>query len=116
MSRAPLHALTWSAEQSLYELYTQGQLEQRFRSAEEAAWLACSQSTEQLLSIHCEPHLRYAQRGSWFADRFQLLARSAGDPDLDFRGSQRSAQRSKGHRSHLARLVTTRFLGCDTYS
>ncbi len=40
MSRAPLHALTWSAEQSLYELYTQGQLEQRFRSAEEAAWLA----------------------------------------------------------------------------
>jgi LuxR family transcriptional regulator, maltose regulon positive regulatory protein len=39
MSRAPLHALIWSREQSLYELYTQGQLEQRFRPADEAAWL-----------------------------------------------------------------------------
>jgi LuxR family transcriptional regulator, maltose regulon positive regulatory protein len=29
MSRLPLHALIWSREQSLYELYTQGQLEQR---------------------------------------------------------------------------------------
>ncbi len=40
MPRVPLHALTWSSEQSLYELYTQGQLEQRFRPADEAAWLA----------------------------------------------------------------------------
>ncbi len=40
MSRLPLHALIWSSEQSLYELYTQGQLKQRFRPAEEAAWLA----------------------------------------------------------------------------
>jgi LuxR family maltose regulon positive regulatory protein len=40
MSRAPLHALIWSREQRLYELYTQGQLGQRFRPAEEAAWLA----------------------------------------------------------------------------
>ncbi len=40
MSRAPLHALIWSKEQRLYELYTQGQIEQRFQPAEEAAWLA----------------------------------------------------------------------------
>jgi len=40
MSRLPLHALIWSSEQSLYELYTQGQLERRFRSADEASWLA----------------------------------------------------------------------------
>src|SRR5260370_11572408 len=40
MSRAPLHALIWSKEQRLYELYTQGQIEQCFQPAEEAAWLA----------------------------------------------------------------------------
>jgi LuxR family maltose regulon positive regulatory protein len=40
MSRAPLHALIWSKEQRLYELYTRGQIEQRFQPAEEAAWLA----------------------------------------------------------------------------
>src|SRR5256885_6843498 len=40
MGRLPLHALIWSKEQRLYELYTQGQLEQRFQPAEEAAWLA----------------------------------------------------------------------------
>jgi LuxR family maltose regulon positive regulatory protein len=40
MSRAPLHALIWSKEQRFYELYTQGQLEQRFQPAEEDAWLA----------------------------------------------------------------------------
>src|SRR5437763_1230670 len=40
MPRVPLHALIWSSEHSLYELYTQGQLEQRFQLADEAAWLA----------------------------------------------------------------------------
>ncbi len=42
MPRVPRHALIWSREQSRYELYTQGQLEQRFRpaSADDAAWLA----------------------------------------------------------------------------
>jgi LuxR family maltose regulon positive regulatory protein len=40
MPRIPLHALIWSSDQGLYELYTQGQLEQRFRPADEAAWLA----------------------------------------------------------------------------
>jgi LuxR family maltose regulon positive regulatory protein len=40
MSRPPLHALIWSKEQRFYELYTQGQLEQRFQPAEEAGWLA----------------------------------------------------------------------------
>src|SRR5437660_11827252 len=40
MSRAPLHALIWSEEQCIYELYTRGQLKLRFRPAEEAAWLA----------------------------------------------------------------------------
>ncbi len=39
MPRVPLHALIWSPEQRLYELYTRGQLTQRFRPAEEAAWL-----------------------------------------------------------------------------
>ncbi|GHO60892.1 hypothetical protein [Ktedonobacter robiniae] len=39
MSRAPLHALIWSKEQRFYELYAQGQFEQRFQPAEEAAWL-----------------------------------------------------------------------------
>jgi LuxR family maltose regulon positive regulatory protein len=39
MSRPPLHALIWSKEQRLYELYTQGQLQQRFQPAEEAGWL-----------------------------------------------------------------------------
>ena len=40
MSRLPLHALIWSEEQCLYELYTRGQLKLRIRPAEEAAWLA----------------------------------------------------------------------------
>ncbi len=40
MSRVPLHALIWSKEQRLYELYTQGQLKLRFQPADEAAWLA----------------------------------------------------------------------------
>jgi ATP/maltotriose-dependent transcriptional regulator MalT len=40
MGRAPLHALIWSKEQHLYELYTQGRLKLRFQPAEEAAWLA----------------------------------------------------------------------------
>jgi LuxR family transcriptional regulator, maltose regulon positive regulatory protein len=39
MPRRPLHALIWSREYHLYELYTQGQLEQRFRPGDEAAWL-----------------------------------------------------------------------------
>jgi LuxR family transcriptional regulator, maltose regulon positive regulatory protein len=40
MPRVPLHALIWSSEDHLYELYTQGQLEQRIRSADKAAWRA----------------------------------------------------------------------------
>ena len=40
MPRLPLHALIWSRDQSLYELYTQGHLEQRFRPGDEAPWLA----------------------------------------------------------------------------
>src|SRR5260370_310557 len=40
MSRARLHALMRSKEQRLYELYSQGQIEQCFQPAEEAAWLA----------------------------------------------------------------------------
>jgi len=40
MPKVPLHALIWSNEHHLYELYTQSQLEQRFRPADEAAWLA----------------------------------------------------------------------------
>src|ERR1051326_8597141 len=38
MSRTPLHALTWSEEQRLYELHTQDRLEQRFQPTDEAAW------------------------------------------------------------------------------
>jgi len=40
MPRLPLHALIWSPNQGFYELYTQGQLEQRFQPGDEAAWLA----------------------------------------------------------------------------
>ncbi len=40
MGRTPLHALIWSNEQGLYELYTRSQLQLRFRPAGEAAWLA----------------------------------------------------------------------------
>src|SRR5579859_5343094 len=40
MPKIPLHTLIWSHEHHLYELYTQGQFEQRFRPAEEAAWQA----------------------------------------------------------------------------
>jgi len=40
MPRIPLHALIWSPDQRLYELYTQGQLEQLFRPADEVVWLA----------------------------------------------------------------------------
>jgi LuxR family maltose regulon positive regulatory protein len=38
MSRTPLHALTWSKEQRLYELHTQDRLEQRFQPTDEATW------------------------------------------------------------------------------
>jgi LuxR family transcriptional regulator, maltose regulon positive regulatory protein len=40
MPKLPLHALIWSRDQSLYELYTQGHLEQRFQPGDEASWLA----------------------------------------------------------------------------
>src|SRR5258708_13724653 len=40
MSRLSFHALIWSDEQRLYELYAQGQRGLRVRPAEEAAWLA----------------------------------------------------------------------------
>jgi LuxR family maltose regulon positive regulatory protein len=45
MGRAPLHTLVRSDEQQMYELYTQGQLQLRFRPADEAAWLAWLRET-----------------------------------------------------------------------
>lgn len=39
MPRVPLHALIWSSDQGLYELYTQGQFQQCFQTADEAARL-----------------------------------------------------------------------------
>ncbi|HEY6542196.1 MAG TPA: hypothetical protein VIZ18_14735 [Ktedonobacteraceae bacterium] len=39
MPSIPLHALIWYSEKRHYELYTRGQLEQRFRPADESAWL-----------------------------------------------------------------------------
>jgi hypothetical protein len=53
MARVPFHALIWSSDQSLYELSTQGQLEQRFRPPDEAAWLAWSReaTSSEVLSI-----------------------------------------------------------------
>jgi LuxR family transcriptional regulator, maltose regulon positive regulatory protein len=39
MPRVPRHALIWSTDRNLYELYTRGQLEQHFRSGDEEAWL-----------------------------------------------------------------------------
>src|SRR5579864_6612549 len=38
MGRTPLHALTWSQEQRLYELHTQDRLEQSFQPTDEATW------------------------------------------------------------------------------
>jgi len=38
MPRVPLHALIWSRNQGLYELYTRGRLVQRFQPGDEAAW------------------------------------------------------------------------------
>src|SRR5215469_17272878 len=38
MGRIPLHALSWSSEQRLYELHTQDRLEQRFQPTDEATW------------------------------------------------------------------------------
>ncbi|GHO45995.1 LuxR C-terminal-related transcriptional regulator [Ktedonospora formicarum] len=40
MGRTPLHALMWSGDQRIYELYTHGQLKQRFRPTEPAVWQA----------------------------------------------------------------------------
>jgi LuxR family transcriptional regulator, maltose regulon positive regulatory protein len=40
MPKLPFHAIAWSQDQSCYELYTQGRLQQRFRPADETAWLA----------------------------------------------------------------------------
>src|SRR6266699_6529767 len=84
MSRAPLHALIWSSEQGLYELYTQGQIEQRFQSAEETAWLARPggeqrqrggkrpiERREQALPLHqC---VRQTRRGEPGGEHLQLL-------------------------------------------
>jgi LuxR family maltose regulon positive regulatory protein len=39
MPRAPRHLLSWSAERTLYELYTHGQLVERFRPEDDALWL-----------------------------------------------------------------------------
>jgi LuxR family maltose regulon positive regulatory protein len=40
MPKVPLHELIWSKEHHLYEVHTQGHLEQRFRPADESAWQA----------------------------------------------------------------------------
>ena len=40
MPRVPLHALIWSKDHSVYELHTQGHLEQLLRPADDSAWLA----------------------------------------------------------------------------
>ena len=40
MPRVPLHALIWSDDHSIYELHTQGQLEQLLPPADDSAWLA----------------------------------------------------------------------------
>jgi LuxR family maltose regulon positive regulatory protein len=73
MGRAPLHALIWSREQHLYELYTQGRLEQRFQPAEGAAWLAWLGSATSFafhgvcghLNVHKEMRRRAGQY--WYA-------------------------------------------------
>ena len=73
MPRLPLHALIWSREHSLYELYTQGHLEQRFRPGDEAAWLAwlgevtsfAFQGTSGCLNVYQEARPRGGQY--WYA-------------------------------------------------
>jgi LuxR family maltose regulon positive regulatory protein len=39
MPRSSLHALIWSQDQALYELFTRGDLKQRFRPEDEKLWL-----------------------------------------------------------------------------
>jgi LuxR family transcriptional regulator, maltose regulon positive regulatory protein len=38
MPRAPLHALIWSTDHTLYELYSRGQLVHRFRPGDDDLW------------------------------------------------------------------------------
>src|SRR5262245_37685430 len=38
MPKAPLHTLVWSTDQSLYELYSRGQLAHRFRPGDDDLW------------------------------------------------------------------------------
>src|SRR5688500_18206259 len=40
MPRVPAHALIWSADHTRYELYTYGQLAQRFRPGDDEPWQA----------------------------------------------------------------------------
>ena len=40
MPRVPLHALIWSKDHNVYELHTQGHLEQLLRPVDDPAWLA----------------------------------------------------------------------------
>jgi hypothetical protein len=40
MPKVPLHALIWSKDRNCYELYTHGQLAQRFRPGDDEAWLS----------------------------------------------------------------------------
>src|SRR5215472_6996759 len=73
MPRAPLHVLIWSADQTLYELFTRGQLVHRFRPADDdlwRTWLAAHtavvfQGRAGRIHLHHEPRTRTTRY--WYA-------------------------------------------------
>lgn len=93
MPRQPLHALIWSGDRNLYELYTQGRLDLRFRRSDEAQWLAwlAGQSSFAFQGLQGRPGRlnlhKEARRGDtryWYAYHFngrRTLKRYLGRTD-----------------------------------
>ncbi len=72
MPRAPLHALIWSTDQTLYELYSRGQLTHRFRPDDDSwrTWLGAHtafvfQGHSGRINLHNEQRTR--TRRYWYA-------------------------------------------------
>jgi LuxR family maltose regulon positive regulatory protein len=76
MPRLPLHALIWSVDRTLYELYTHGQLEQRFRPGNEEPWLTWLAAQTSFAFHGCSGrlnvHKEARSRGTryWYAYQF----------------------------------------------
>jgi len=81
MPRAPLHALIWSTDHTLYELYSRGQLAHRFRPGDDEqwrSWLAehtafVFQGHAGRINVHNEQRTR--TRRYWYA--YQLTSQRA---------------------------------------